>query len=180
VLSHSIHNHDLLTWMAGPLVELRAMATTRVNDVETEDCAVAIGRTADGALVTMNVTLGAASESSQLVWHFDNVTITSSTEAYDPAAGPWTFEFRRSAFAEEAEQAWADLRPSGSQYAGQFQGFVDALATAGEFPVTLADAQASLELVTAWYHSARTGAVEPLPLPADHPDRASWRPAGIP
>jgi predicted dehydrogenase len=180
VLSHSIHNHDLLTWMAGPLVELQAMTTTRVNDVETEDCAVAIGRTADGALVTMNVTLGAASESSQLVWHFDNVTITSSTEAYDPAAGPWNFEFRRSAFAEEAEQAWADLPASGSQYAGQFRGFVDALATGTEFPVTLADAQASLELVTAWYHSARTGAVEPLPLPADHPDRTSWRPAGIP
>jgi predicted dehydrogenase len=33
VLSHAIHNHDLLTWMTGPLVELRAMATTRVNDV---------------------------------------------------------------------------------------------------------------------------------------------------
>ena len=60
--------------------ELRAVTATRVNDVETEDCAVAIGRTADGALVTMNVTLGAASESSQLVWHFDNVTITSSSE----------------------------------------------------------------------------------------------------
>ena len=180
VLSHAIHNHDLLTWMAGPLVELRAMAETRVNDVETEDCAVAIGRTADGALITMNVTLGASSESSQLVWHFDNVTITSSAEAYDPAAGPWNFEFRRSAFAEEAEQAWADLAPSSMQYTGQFQGFVDGLAGGGEFPVTLADARASLELVTAWYHSARTGAVETLPLAADHPARASWIPEGTP
>ena len=180
VLSHAIHNHDLLVSMAGPLVELRAMTTTRVNDVETEDCAVAIGRTADGALVTMNVTLGAASESSQLVWHFDNVTITSSSEAYDPAAGPWNFEFRRSAFAEEAEQAWADLEPSGTQYTGQFQGFVDALADGGEFPVTLADARASLELVTAWYHSARTGSVETLPLAADHPARNSWTPEPTP
>jgi predicted dehydrogenase len=162
--------------MAGPLVEVRAMAATRVNDVETEDCAVAIGRTADGALVTMNVTLGAASESSQLVWHFDNVAITSSTEAYDPAAGPWTFEFRRSAFAEEAERVWADLGPAPTQYVGQFQGFVDALKVGGEFPVTLADARASLELVTAWYHSARTGAVETIPLTADHPDRTSWVP----
>ena len=179
VLSHAIHNHDLLTWMAGPLVELRAMATTRVNAVETEDCAVAIGRTADGALVTMNVTLGAASESSQLVWHFDNVTITSSSEAYDPAAGPWNFEFRRSAFAEEAEQVWADLRPSGALYTGQFQAFVEAVASGSEFPVTLADAQASLELVTAWYHSARTGSVETLPLPSDHPGRASWLPEGV-
>jgi predicted dehydrogenase len=177
VLSHAIHNHDLLTWMTGPLVELRAMTATRVNDVETEDCAVAVGRTADGGLVTMNVTLGAASESSQLVWHFDNVTITSSSEAYDPAAGPWNFEFRRSAFAEEAEQAWADLPASGTQYTGQFQRFVDALANGGEFPVTLADARASLELVTAWYHSAHTGSVEVLPLAGDHAGRASWIPA---
>jgi predicted dehydrogenase len=178
VLSHSIHNHDLLTWMAGPLVELRAMAATRVNDVETEDCAVAIGRTDDGALVTMNVTLGAASESSQLVWHFDNVTITSSTEAYDPAAGPWSFEFRRSRFAEEAERVWADMPPAGSQYTGQFERFVDALCggTDAAFPVTLADSRASLELVAAWYHSARTGSVETLPLPADHPARTSWVP----
>src|SRR6056297_2398794 len=176
VLSHAIHNHDLLAWMAGPLVEVRAMAATRVNAVETEDCAVAIGRTADGALITMNVTLGAASESSQLVWHFDNVTITSSSEAYDPAAGPWNFEFRRSAFAEEAEQVWTDLPAAGTQYTGQFQGFVDRLTDGGDLPVTLADARASLELVSAWYHSARTGSVETLPLAADHPARHSWIP----
>jgi predicted dehydrogenase len=176
VLSHAIHNHDLLTWMAGPLAELRAMTATRVNDVETEDCAVAIGRTIDGGLVTMNVTLGAASESSRLVWHFDNVTITSSSEAYDPAAGPWNFEFRRSAFAEEAERVWADLRPTASQYVGQFQGFLDALADGTELPVTLDDARASLELVTAWYHSARTGSVETLPLAVEHPARTSWLP----
>jgi predicted dehydrogenase len=176
VLSHAIHNHDLLTWMAGPLAEVQAMVDTRVNDVETEDCAVAIGRTTDGGLVTMNVTLGAASESSQLVWHFENVTITSSTEAYDPAAGPWNFEFRRSAIAEEAERVWAELPAHGSQYTGQFQAFVDAIADASPLPVTLADARASLELVTAWYHSARTGTSQPLPLAADHPARTSWLP----
>jgi predicted dehydrogenase len=178
VLSHAIHNHDLLTWMAGPLSEVQALVDTRVNDVETEDCAVAIGRTADGGLVTMNVTLGAASESSQLVWHFENVTITSSTEAYDPAAGPWNFEFRRSAVAEDAERVWAELPAAGSQYTGQFQAFVDALADGGPMPVTLADAQASLELVTAWYHSARTGTPQALPLAADHPARSSWLPGG--
>ena len=78
--------------------------------------------------------------------------------------------------AQEAEQVWTDLPPPGSQYVGQFQGFVDALATGGGLPVTLADAAASLELVTAWYHSARTGSVETLPLAADHPARSSWLP----
>lgn len=178
VLSHSIHNHDLLAWIGGPLVEVQAMTATRVNDIETEDCAVAVGRTADGALVTMNVTLGAASESSRLVWHFEHVTITSSSAPYDPAAGPWEFEFRRSAVAEDAERVWAAHAASPALYAGQFQGFVDALDQRGSLPVTLDDARASLELVTAWYHSARDGTRQALPLPADHPAYASWLPEG--
>src|SRR6056297_4311904 len=180
VVSHATHNHDLLTWIAGPLVELRALTATRVNEVETEDCAVAVGRTADCVLVTMNVTLGAATESSQLVWHFDNVTIESSTEAYDPAKGPWSFRFRDRAVEAQAEELWAAMMPRPRQYTGQFQGFVDALADDGEFPVTLDDARASLELVTAWYCSARSGSLETLPLAQDHLDRSSWRPAGVP
>ena len=179
VVSHATHNHDLLTWIGGPLVELRALSATRVNDVETEDCAVAIGRTADSGLVTLNVTLGAATESSRLAWHFDHVTIESSTEAYDPAKGPWTFRFRNGDTEAQAEKLWAAMEPRPRLYTGQFQGFVDALGGSGDFPVTLDDARASLELVTAWYRSSRSGTAETLPLSQDHPDRSSWRPEGI-
>lgn len=188
VLTHSIHIHDLLTWIGGPLAEVRAMATTRVNEIETEDCAVAIGRTADGGLTTMNVSLGAATESSRLVWCFEHVTIESSTSPYDPAAGPWTFEYKRPAVAESAERILAQMTdaavpsnslPAKPLYSGQFQDFVDRLEDGAPFAITLDEAQAALELVTAWYRSARTGSVEALPLPADHPDRDSWRPPGI-
>ena len=51
MVNHAIHVHDLLTWIGGPLVEVDARTATRVNDpdlLETEDCAVGIGRTADG------------------------------------------------------------------------------------------------------------------------------------
>jgi predicted dehydrogenase len=178
VLTHSIHIHDLLTWIGGPLAEVRASTATRVNEIETEDCAVAIGRTVDGGLVSMNVTLGAATESSRLVWHFEHVTITSSTSPYDPAAGPWTFEFRRAATEEAAGAVLAAVAPTKPLFTGQFQGFVDALRDGTAAPITLDDAQATLELVTAWYRSARTGSVETLPLAADHPDRTSWRPDG--
>lgn len=176
VVNHAIHLHDLLTWIGGPLVEVRAMAATRVNDTETEDCAVAIGRTADGALVTMNVTTGAASESSRLVWHFEHVTIESATEAYDPAKGPWSFEFRDPESAERAVAAWSDLPDSGSQYTGQFRAFVSALTEDRPFPVTTDDAVATLELVTAIYHSAYSGDTVVLPLAAAHPARSSWAP----
>ncbi len=176
VLTHSIHIHDLLTWIGGPLAEVRALTATRVNEIETEDCAVAIGRTADGGLVTMNVNLGAAAESSRLVWCFENVTIESSTSPYDPAAGPWRFDFKKPEVAAAADQIFANVAPTKPLFTGQFQRFVDSLVNGDPFPITLDDSQATLELVTAWYRSARTGSVETLPLPPDHPDRASWQP----
>jgi predicted dehydrogenase len=179
VLIHAIHIHDLLTWIGGPLSEVRSLTATRVNDVETEDCAVAIGRTVDGALVSMNVNLGAAAESSRLVWCFEHVTIESSTSPYDPAAEPWTFQFTDPDVEAAAATVFAALAPTKPLFTGQFQGCVDALRDGTPFPVNLDDAQATLELVTAWYHSARTGSVEVLPLPTDHPYRSSWRPEGF-
>ncbi len=155
------------------------MTTTRVNEIETEDCAAAVGRTADGALVTMNVTLGAATESSRLTWHFEHVTIHSGTHPYDPASEPWTFEFPDDETAAKAERLWAAGSPQPRQFTGQFQQFVDAVGEGRPPPVTLDDAKATLELVTAWYQSARTRSVERFPLAADHPGRASWRPPGI-
>ena len=175
LVNHAIHLHDLLTWIGGPLVEVFARTATLVNDTEAEDCAVAIGRTADGGLVTMNATTGAATESSRLVWHFENVSIESTTEAYDPARGPWKFEFRNPGAARRAEEVWRDLVVGPPLYTGELQAFVAALPD-GKMPVTLADAAATLELVTALYRSARTGLPERLPLPEDHPDRTSWTP----
>jgi predicted dehydrogenase len=175
VVNHAIHIHDLLTWIGGPLVELQAQMATRVNDTDTEDCAVAIGRTADGGLVTLNATTGAATESSRLVWHFEHVTIESSTEAYDPAKGPWRFDFRSPDAERRAAEVWDGFAPVPNLYSGQFQAFVDALPH-GPLPVTLADAAATLELVTAFYTSARTGEHQTLPLALDHPARGGWAP----
>ena len=179
ILTHAIHIHDMLTWIGGSLHEVRALTATRVNEIETEDCAVAIGRTGDGALVTMNVTVGAAVESSRLTWCFEHVMIESSTSPYDPGAEPWTFEFTNADVEAEAAEIFAGLAPTAPQFVGQFQGFVDAVRDGSPTPIELDDAQASLELATAWYRSARTGSVETLPLHADHPDRASWRPDGV-
>jgi predicted dehydrogenase len=176
VLSHAIHNHDLLQWIGGSFTSVHARTAVLVNPVETEDCAVATATTADGGLATMAVTLGAATEASRLRWCFQHVTIESNHEAYDPARGPWTFEFPDPEVAAAAEAVWAALPAQGRQYTGQFQRFVDGLGSDEPPPVTLDDARAALELITGWYHSARTGAVVPLPLAADHPDRASWLP----
>ncbi len=45
-----------------------------------------------------------------------------------------------------------------------------------DLPVSLADARASLELITAMYYSSETGAPVTLPIAADHPRYESWLP----
>ena len=42
-------------------------------------------------------------------------------------------------------------------------------------PVTLADARRSLELATALYSSAATGAAVTMPIQSDHPSYYGWR-----
>jgi len=41
--------------------------------------------------------------------------------------------------------------------------------------MNLTDARQSLELATALYHSAATGAAVELPIAPDHPSYAGWR-----
>jgi predicted dehydrogenase len=177
VVNHAVHIHDLLTFVGGPLTEIHALVDTRVNDVATEDCAVAVGRSADGGLVTMNVTTGAATESSRLAWCFEGVQIESATEPYHPAGKPWTFLWRDEDARRAGEAVIAAVPVLPDAFTGQFQAFVDGLAS-DTLPVTVADARAALEVVTAWYHSARHGTTERLPIGPDHSAYASWLPSG--
>ncbi len=179
VVNHAVHLHDLLTWIGGPLAEIHAMTTTRVNEVATEDCAVAIGRTTDGALVTMNATTGAAIETSRLVWCFEGVQIESATDPYHPAGRPWAFEWRDDVTRRAGEEVLAAVPSRPDAFTGQFQAFVDALAADAPNPVSLDDARAALGIVTAWYHSARHDTTERLPIGSDHPAYASWLPEPI-
>lgn len=178
VVNHALHIHDLLCHIGGRLDRIRAMDATRVDDVEVEDCAVGIGRTVDGALVSMNHTTGAAVETSRLVWNFEHVQIESATDPYHPAGRPWTFHWRDEDARRAGEEVLAAVPHVPDAFTGQFQGFVDALARGTAPPVTLADARAAVELVTAWYHSARHGSVEHLPLGVGHPAYGSWLPQG--
>jgi hypothetical protein len=50
------------------------------------------------------------------------------------------------------------------------------MGSGAELPVTLADARASIELITALYCAARTRQPVSLPLAADHPLYGGWRP----
>jgi len=66
ILSHSIHIHDLVSMILGPVSNVFAKLTTRVNDIEVEDCAALSIEMENGTLVTSSITLGASNDTSRL------------------------------------------------------------------------------------------------------------------
>ena len=174
LLTQAIHAHDALTLALGDVRKVCAMIATRVNAVETEDCAVASLTLADGSLASLAVTLGSADDTSRLRFHFENLTAQSSLAPYTMTAEPWTVIPSDDAAARRIADALSDFQAKPEGFVGQFQRFHEALRDGSELPVTLADARTSLELLTALYHSAATGAQVELPIDATHPAYRGW------
>ena len=86
------------------------------------------------------------------------------------------FHRRRSDRQQAIDAAVAEVEPGPERNAGQFLRLHRALTEGGELPVSIADARPSLELLTAAYHSARTGEAVRLPIGRDHPLYAGWLP----
>lgn len=176
VLSQSIHLHDLLCWLGGDPVEVVARAATSIRDIEVEDCAAALLTTGEGGLMTASVTLRATTQSSRLKFCFEHLTVESTTKPYAPGAGPWRATWASKAAGKAARSVLEGWTAPPSGWRGQLADTHRALVADAPLPVGLDDARRSLELVTAWYRSSRTGQPESLPLAADHPDRGSWLP----
>jgi len=176
VLGHAIHNHDLLTYIAGDVAALSAMTTTRVNPIETEDCAAITFQMASGALCTSNITLGAAGDETRLRIVFEHLTATSGTAPYAPGAAPWTFVARDPQQQETLDKAVANAPAEPIGFEGFFAEVGKALNGAPNNAVTLDEGAASVALVTAIYHAARTGTRVRFPLTSDHPLYKGWQP----
>lgn len=178
LMTHAIHIHDMLTYLMGPVAKLFARATTRVNAIEVEDCVAASLEMQSGALVAASATLGSQKEISRLRLCFENVTFESGGGQYSPGDEPWTILPANDEIAARIAALLADQPPVGRRFLGQMDAFHEALNGRAPVPVTIADARQALELATAFYHSAETGADISLPLAPDHPKYRSWRPDG--
>lgn len=177
LLSQAVHALDMLTFIAGPPTRVFARVATRINHIEVEDCA-AISLELEGrSLATVSATLGSDQEITRHRFHFEHLSAESGTAAYESSADPWDIhpdDGQSEAAIAAVLDGWID-RPEG--WWGQFERFADWLdGTAPELPVTLADARASIELITALYDSARRGVDVPLPLAPDHPLYEGWLP----
>jgi predicted dehydrogenase len=176
LLSHAIHAHDVLSYIAGPARSVFARTATRVNPIEVEDCAAASLELADGALATLAVTLGSPAEITRHRFSFAELTAESNTRPYTSSGDPWVFTGDSPAAEARIAEALASFEPLPEGFAGQLLRFHRALRDGAALPVTLVDARASIELITAMYVSARSGQAVALPLGPEHPNYAGWLP----
>ena len=179
ILSHSIHIHDLISMIFGPVSNVFAKLTTRVNNIEVEDCAALSIEMGNGALVTSSITLGAAEDVSRIKICFNNLTVESGgspDKHYNPAYNEWKFLAREPITQNQIDEVLSSVVITKSWYAGMFDEIGKKLDGFNSDEVTLFDARESLEFVTAVYNSSRKGKNIYLPIGKDNPLYNSWLP----
>lgn len=169
LLSQAIHAVDMVRYILGPAKSVFGRTTTRVNQIEVEDCVAISMEMGDGSLGTISVTLGSLAEISRHRFTFRNVTAESNTEPYANSREPWFFSFNPAGDVGRIKVALEQFQALPEHYAGQFYRFYQALQDGTELPVTLADARAALELIAAAYYSSETDAPVILPIGPGHP-----------
>ena len=179
LMGHSIHIHDIIVYLMGPISRLFGRVATRVNKIEVEDCISASCALESGALASLTATLGSQEEISRIRLAFEHVTFESDHAPYQPGTKPWRIIPASPEAAARFEAVLADYRPMGPRYTGQFALFHEALMTGGPLPVTSVDARRALEIVTAFYQSSETHEDVVLPIKAGHPKYQSWVPAAF-
>ncbi len=176
ILGHAIHAHDLLCTALGAVRRVFALTATRVNPVEVEDCAALVFETASGALVTSSVTLGAAGNLSRLRMCFEHFSAESGLAPYHPGGEGWTFTARDPARQAELDRASKEAAAVAPGFAGLLAELALALDGRPAELVSAAEARGSIELATAIYRSARSGAAVTLPLGVSDADYEGWAP----
>ena len=172
--THAIHNHDMITYLLGPVKSVFARTSTRVNKIETEDCAALLLEMADGSFITSATTMGAETETSRLRLCFEGLTVESNHSPYNAGTAPWAFVAADEGRQAKIDAAVAEVKFLPERNTGQFLLLHKALTENGPLPVSIADARYSIELLTAAYYSAHSGAAVALPIGPDHPFYAGW------
>jgi len=180
ILGHAIHAHDLICYVLGPVDEVFTMADTRVNTIETEDCAALSFRMKNGALATSSVTLGAAEDTSRLRFCFEGFTAESGSLPYRPAEDKWRFIARAPTAQAQIDAVLATVGDGENGFTGFVEAIADAMEGRGGKEVTVTDGLQSIELVTAIYRSVREGKPVRLAEAAEGQWIKGWAPQPAP
>lgn len=177
LVSHACHIHNLATHLVGDITQVAAFIETRVNAIETEDCAAIAMRSSEGAMITSSVTLGSAGNITRFRASFEHVSVTSSEEPYNVCSAPWTFRATDPDRQSEIDAVVAAAPHIPPRFPGFFMDIHRRLTGQPDFYLpSLKEAYHSIELITAFYASARSGTIMRLPLAGSHPLAQGWLP----
>ncbi|MGI9523100.1 MAG: Gfo/Idh/MocA family protein [Hyphomicrobiaceae bacterium] len=178
IVSHAIHGHDLLCDLFGEVTHVSAALATKVNSIETEDCAALILKTTNGGLATSSTTLGASDDRSRLRLVYRHITVDSGHDPYAPGQDVWSFSARdpanQASVDKVAERTKNSLAAIPQGFAGQFLAIAQHLNGRNSPMVTPEDGLRSIELATAIYLADRTGREIALPLERHLPICEGW------
>lgn len=170
LMNQSIHYIDLLQWMMGPVVSIRAYMDTLAHRMETEDVATAVLRFASGALGTISATTGAypgLEARLELLGAQGSVAIVGDELSYlhlardeQEAAGDYGAGKQVGKIEVSASGVSAASDPAALAWRSHALQIADMLRAIREDGTPLVDASAArrpVEIILGIYESARTG-----------------------
>jgi len=133
----------------------------------------------NGALATSSVTLGGSDDTTRIRLIYAHLTATSGPRPYAPMDQEWTFQARDPARQSQVDQITQAVPQARAGFAGMLAQVASAISGAPNRVVRLADARASIELITAIYASSReNGAAVACPIAPEHALYQGWLPQG--
>jgi predicted dehydrogenase len=153
-----IHAMDHLLHLLGDWTEVRAMAARLDRAIEVEDVSMAMVSFANRAMASVVNSALSPRQETYLRLDYQKATV-ELTHLYSYARDNWRFTLAPGAHDEGLLQAWQSFPPDvGSTHAAQFGQFLAHL-DAGTRPLTSGpEARRTVDLLTAIYKSAFTGA----------------------
>lgn len=175
LMNQAIHSVDILAWLMGPVVEIRANTATLAHQrIEVEDTAVATLRFASGALGVLEATTAA------YPGYLKRIEIHGSTgsaviEEEDIKA--WDFTKPRKEDAAILDEMKKQKSGGGGAsdpaaighhgHTMQFQDFVDAVKKNRTPAIDGHEGRRSVEIILGVYKASETGGTVKLPLKSD-------------
>jgi predicted dehydrogenase len=186
LMNQAIHSVDLLTWLMGPVVEIRAQTGLLAHErIAVEDVAVATVVFANGALGVIEATTAAYPGYLKRI-EIHGSEGTAVMEEEDVVKWDFAKPNRRDA---EIQQKMSERKSTGGGaadpkaigyhgHARQFQDVVNAIKKGTQPKIDGLEGRRSVEIILGIYKAAETGRAVTLPLPSDPVLKARKNPKG--
>jgi predicted dehydrogenase len=175
LMNQAIHSVDLLTWLAGPVAEIRAQTATLAHErIAVEDAAVATLRFENGALGVIEATTAAWPGALKRI-ELRGSTGSAVMEEEDVVAWDFAKPARsdagvRKRMAQRISTAGGAGNPAAIGHHGharQFKDFLEAIVEDRPPAIDGAEGRRSVEIILGVYKAAESGRPVQLPLARD-------------